>query len=465
MGRRFILAGLAAGGLFSFSPASPIPAHPRPVPLLPGPITHVVIIDQENRSFDHTLARLCMLATAGNIQRDPCDGTDVGTLGSGKVIPLLQAADISHDLDHTVAGQQKAIDGGKMDGFSKLGGCGSRTNYQCYSSYDPSQIPNLAALATEYALSDRTFEFGSTPSWGGHLVLGSATLDGFTGDNPEQSTFTTQHGPAWGCDSFKDGLWWNGSAYVREPSCVPDQAGNGPYRTSPVPYVPTIFGRLDAAGLSWKIYGGGGGAGGGSSSLNGYGWTICPTFYECLGSTQRANLVPASNIIADAGSGALPAYSVVTPTSENSQHPPQSMAVGDNWIGQVVSAIQNGPNWNSTAIFITYDDCGCYYDHVNPLQFDSTWGVRVPMVIVSPYAKPGYTDSTPASFLSMLAFTEHTFGLTPLTSDDANAYDFSGSFNFTAKFPRPPLEVVTTRIPRWEVRWLARHPMDPSDPT
>src|SRR5207244_13025247 len=113
------------------------------------------------------------------------------------------------------------------------------------------------------------------------------------------------------------------------------------------------------------------------------------TFYECLGSTQRANLVPASNVITDAANGTLPAYSVVTPTSEISQHPPQSMAVGDNWIGQVVSAIQNGPNWSSTVVFITYDDCGCYYDHVNPLQYAANWGVRVPMVIVSPYAKPG----------------------------------------------------------------------------
>ena len=84
------------------------------------------------------------------------------------------------------------------------------------------------------------------------------------------------------------------------------------------------------------------------------------------------------------------------------------MLQGDNWIGSVVSAIQHGVQWRSTAIFITYDDCGCFYDHAAP---PSGWGVRVPMVIVSPWAKPGHNDPRRASFSSMLAFTEHIFGL------------------------------------------------------
>ena len=105
------------------------------------------------------------------------------------------------------------------------------------------------------------------------------------------------------------------------------------------------------------------------------------------------------------------------------------MALGDNWIGSVVSAIENGPDWNSTAIFITYDDCGCFYDHVAPPV--NGWGIREPMVIVSPYAKPGYTDTTHTTFSGILAYTEHIFGLSPLGENDAQAYDFHNAFNYS----------------------------------
>jgi phospholipase C len=429
------------------------------------PIHHVVIVFQENRSFDEVLGRLCLAAKAKKISRDPCDGASKGTLSDGTVIPLSPATDIVNDISPSVVGQQKAIDGGKMDGFSLTSGCTAETNppYACYSSYEPSQIPNLAALATAFTLSDRTFEFRSTPSWAGHMVLGSATLDGFEGRNPTRSTFTKKIGPGSGCDSFRDSPWWNGKQYVLVPSCVPDRAGEGPYRRSPVRYVPTIFGRLDSVGLSWKIYGGGGGTDT-ALGMSGYGFTICPTFYECQGSAQRANLVPASNVLTDAANGNLPAYSVVTPTYQNSQHPPQSMAVGDNWIGKVVTAVETGPNWNSTAIFIVYDDCGCFYDHVNPLRYNRNWGVRVPMVIVSPYARAGYTDSTPATFMSLLAFTEHTFQLTPLNAEDRRAYDFARSFNYR-QAPLPPVKMVTTAISAGELAWLARQPQDEDEPT
>jgi phospholipase C len=137
------------------------------------------------------------------------------------------------------------------------------------------------------------------------------------------------------------------------------------------------------------------------------------------------------------------------------------MTVGDNWIGQVVGAIMNGPQWGSTAIFITWDDCGCFYDHVAP---PPGLGIREPMVIVSPYAKPGFTDSNTASFASMLAFTEHTFGLPPLGIADATAYDYSASFDF-GKAPLPPITLSRHKLPPGVERWLKTHPPDPNDPT
>src|SRR5439155_18012772 len=147
--------------------------------------------------------------------------------------PLSEATDVVSNVTHNVVNPTTAIDNGAMDGFDLIGGCGASTDYACYSAFDPAQIPNLAALAERYVISDRTFEFATTPSWAGHMVLATPTLDGFLGNNPKPSGQATQRGPGWGCDSYKDEAWWNGSSYVLEPSCVPNRQGNGPYRPSP----------------------------------------------------------------------------------------------------------------------------------------------------------------------------------------------------------------------------------------
>src|SRR5581483_11594178 len=174
---------------------------------LDTPIRHVVIVFQENHTFDDVLGKFC--ATAGS-SRDACDGATTGRLHTGQTIALAQEPDLVPGVAHSIAAQQQAINAGQMNGFDQIGGCGRRTNYACYAQFDPSQIPNLAALAQSFALSDRTFEFATTPSWGGHLVLAAATLDGFDGDNPQVSDFTDKPGPGWGCDSHKDAMWWNG---------------------------------------------------------------------------------------------------------------------------------------------------------------------------------------------------------------------------------------------------------------
>jgi phospholipase C len=115
----------------------------------------------------------------------------------------------------------------------------------------------------------------------------------------------------------------------------------------------------------------------------------------------------------------------------------------------------NGPQWNSTTIFIAYDDCGCFYDEVAP---PDGFGIRTPMVIVSPYAKAGFTDNNIASTSSMLAFIEHTYRLPPLGAGDQNAYDFAHSFDFTQS-PLPPVTMTRTALPRAERKWLAEQPI------
>ncbi len=419
------------------------------------PIRHVVLIVEENHSFDNVLGRFCARVASGSIRRPglamSCSGATSGTIADGRTIRLSTARDLVPVVDHTVQAQLAAIDGGSMDGFARISGCARKglLPYACYTQFAPRQIPNITKLASNFAISDRTFEFRSTPSWVGHMMLASASTDGFTGDNPTVSHAAS--GPGWGCDSGRDAHWWNGVQVVDVPACVPNRFGDGPYRPSPVQYVPTIFDRLDRAGLSWRIYGG---IDDPSQPGSGYGWSICPTFFECLGSQQRANLVPARRILDDARGGSLPAYAIVTPGATDSQHNSFSMAVGDNWVGDVVDAIEHGPDWSSTAIFLTWDDCGCFYDHVAPPS--PGLGIRVPMVVISPYANPGFTDSHVASLLSVLAFVERTFGLRPLNSADASAYAYGNAFDF-AQAPLPPVEMTHTAVPASELTYIASH--------
>jgi phospholipase C len=115
------------------------------------------------------------------------------------------------------------------------------------------------------------------------------------------------------------------------------------------------------------------------------------------------------------------------------------MTACDNYIGQLVQAVENSPDWSSTAVFITFDDFGGFYDQVPP-GTDPDFvqqGPRSPLIIVSPYAKAGYTDTTRTTFAGILAYTEHTFGLGALGPNDNYAYAFSNAFNYSQVPPKP----------------------------
>jgi phospholipase C len=436
------------------------------------PIKHVVVIFQENHSFDNVFGAYRAEVSTRAIVRagldQPCDGSTKAITIPGA--PLLTTMpDIVPQVDHTTTGQAKAIDSGKMDGWLKLSGCQLK---QWLAVYRTSQSPNLVTLANRFAMSDRTFESSAAPSWEGHLEIVAATKDGFTGSNP---FYVSGHGVppvgiGWGCDSNKvDGY---GPALTLVPSCIPDFSlpkrsflYGGAFRSTPVAHVPTILDRLDAAGATWKLYAGDGPITSANKDPSGYIWDICPSFAGCLYTRQARNFVANSRVLADATAGTLPTFSVVTPNGNQSQHNGNSWTAGDNWIGKVVSAIENGPDWSSTAIFITWDDCGCFYDHVNPLRFDPSWGLRVPTVIVGPYARAGFTDSTPTTFSGILAYAEHTFGLAPLNSSDGTAYGFANSFNYSQAPIKTPVQMIQMPLPIASVRWIRRHPDPGTDPT
>lgn len=378
-----------------------------------GPIKHVVIIYEENHSFDNLLGALC-------VQLSRCAGTTTGKVqnASGVTISFTMpsAPDLVPAVGHSPGDQVIAVNNGAMNGWAGLSGCSARKHYACVTQYEPSQIPNVAALAQAYVISDRTFEPAPSASWGSHLELAASTLDGFLGDNPSVST----GGAGWGCNSDLTTAWraTPASAVQQVPSCIPKADGSGAFEPTPVQWVPTIMDRLTSAGLSWRIYAS-------PAGQSGYGWAICPSFADCLDSSQVNQDVPNTQFATDAAAGKLPAFSILTPTAANSEHNTRSMTVGDNWVGAQVAAVMKGSDWASSAVFLVWDDCGCFYDHIPPPAGE---GIRVPVVIVSPYALSAADDPTPATLDSLLAFTEHVFGLHPLNSTDAGAYDYANSF-------------------------------------
>jgi phospholipase C len=457
------LFGLAAAGSAGAQPS--VPAHSAVTSIRYGaqtavtahrkqtsPIKHIVVLYLENHSFDNLLGFWC----DQNPSRCPDGGMPSSVkLSNGVMITPRNEPDKVPDISHTVASQQAAIDGGKMDGWQNVMGCQATNNYICVGGYQPSQVPNMVTLANDFAISDHTFSMANSPSWGGHLYSVMGSLDGFTGDNPVKAKGVTA-GPGWGCNSDKVTPWHTPTGPLENvPSCVPDfnigLPNGGAFRPTPVSNAPTIMDLLSQAGLSWKIYGQPSPVSGGGVA-NGYIWDICPSIAECLDTSQFSNNVPSASFVNTAKAGNLPAFAVVTPGGKDaafSEHNGFSMTAGDDWLGRVASAVMNGPEWNSTALFITWDDCGCFYDQVTPgTNPDGTpQGPRSPLIIVSPFARPGFTDTTATSFAGILHFAESNFGLQSLGPNDASAYAFANAFNFGQK-PLKPARMIYRKWPK-----------------
>jgi phospholipase C len=449
MMRRALLAGIAVGGALLLALTPIARANERH-----GRIRHVVVIYQENHSFDNVFGPYC-------VRTARCNGTVTGKLPGGTPIRLRKATDLVPDVGHTGEAQTRAINGGKMDGWTTgINGCAEGQGYNCLTQFKPSQIPNLSRLARHFAMSDRTFYMDNVSTWGAHLELVAGTLDGFVADQVPGGTPTSIENAGWGCDSQKDTIWRANPAaqIIHVPACVPDYSLDperypygGAYRPTPVQHVPTLMDLLDRAGRSWRLYSAT------APGKDGYGLAICPTFAGCLYTPQQQNLVQHRDVLKDARHGRLPNFSIVLPTWRTSQHNEQSMAVGDNWIGKVVETIEESPDWRSTAILISYDDCGCFYDHVPP---PPDLGIRTPMVIVSPWVKRGYVDSRTTSIASVMAFAERVFDLPSLTEEDAAAYSYRRAFDFHQR-PLRPVPMTKTRIPTAKRERLLRQGRPP----
>ncbi len=188
---------------------------------------------------------------------------------------------------------------------------------------------------------------------------------------------------------------------------------------------------LDDAGVTWRYYQ--------NSSGSGI-WNAVDAIYSIWSNPAEmaANVIsPSSQVLTDIGNGQLADVTWVTPSSNASDHPLTTDGSGPSWVGSVVNAIGDSQYWNNTAIFITWDDWGGWYDHVTPTVYNSyELSFRVPLVVVSPYAKSQYVSHVQYEFGSILKFIEDTFGLPSLDTTDARANNLTDLFDFSHQHAR-----------------------------
>jgi len=386
------------------------------------PIQHVVIIIKENRSFDHMFGTF-----------PAANGATTGMAGS-KLITLGHAQLIQRDLPHGWSTSTDAIDHGKMDGFYRYA-----KNDAAYVQFYQTDIPNYWLYAQNFVLADNFFSSMYGGSFPHHLYYTAADSDDIA-DNPVGD----RHRPAhWGCDSTP-------GTYV--PTRDPSSGMKGP-NIFPCVDIPTLPDELNAAGQSWRYYTA-------TATQYGYVWSVLDAINHIRNGNQwDTNVVPVDNFESDVQSH-LAAVTWITPPGGESDHPDPnvSMCVGEGWSVRVINAIMNSPFWNSTAIFLTWDDFGGFYDHVPPPTVDYFGlGIRVPLLAISPYVKAGTVQHGLSSVASILHFAERIFDLPPITRRDQTANNLMDMFDFNQQ-PLAPLILTPRKCPQ-----VKRLPVGPED--
>lgn len=393
-----------------------------------GPVKHIVFFIKENRTFDNYFGTY-----------PGANGARTARDSAGNIVPLQHEADSIPDLDHSSGAARMAYDNGKMDKFDLIktwsnqkqdGITPSSTTPYANNSLTQmyqSDIPDYWAYARNFVLGDNMFSSLMGPSFPNHLYTIAAQSGGAV-NNPRSdknigTLFNATKG--WGCDI--------------SGQQVKVQAANGSSSLQDACFnFQTLADELDAKGYSWRYYAP-------PSGSSGYIWSTYDAIRHIRYGPDWQFVVPTQQFMTDASSGKLPAVSWVVTPGQYSEHAPASVCVGENWTVQMLNALMQGPAWSSTAVFLTWDDFGGFYDHVPPQQIDSYGlGFRVPLIVISPFAKKGYIDHTQYEFSSMLRFAEDELGLAPLTNRDRMANDMMGAFNFKQS-PRQPLVLQQRR--------------------
>jgi len=434
-------------------------------------LQHIVIIFQENRTPDN-------LFHDQNLINAGADIASSGVNSSGQTIPLTPTSlGIGYDLSHAHSAFLDMYDGGKMDGTDKIPvSCGANTtgcpplNAQ-FLYVNPSDAQPYFSMAEQYTFGDRMFQTNQGPSFPAHQFL----ISGTSAPTATSTSFIAENaagikdaGSNTGCTSPPTEF-----VYTIDP--------NGIESTTMYPCAdhPTLTDELDTAGVSWKYY----------TPSAGSLWTspnaiqhICgpnaapPNATACVGSewTNHVVLYTSQNpapMLNDISSGQLPAVSWIIPAGQNSDHAGSTATTGGpSWVASIVNAVGNSPYWANTAIIITWDDWGGWYDHVPPpkvINDGTSWGsgyvygFRVPLIVISPYAKAAHISHVNHDFGSILNLIEETFGLQSLGYADAHADDLADCFNFN----QAPLVFTTINAPMNAEHFLhdKTPPTDPDD--
>jgi phospholipase C len=424
----------------------PVTTHPTASPA--APIAHVVILLQENRSFDNLFAGF---PGADTTMQGKCTlGPGCGKAGQEiplKIVklksgPVNRGTDIGHSHHNfEVECDRNASNVCQMDGFNLNGygqsGEGSPAGIYPYAYVDRQETAPYWNLARRYTLADKMFSTDTASSFIAHqqLIAGTARWD-------DNASLTDQPNVTpWGCDAPGKHSGRNQIAFT--PLLYRDGRVN---RLGPFPCFSqyrTIADLLDAGKVSYNYYvdeipnpvGDFSGA-----VWNGFDaikdFRYGPDWHEHISR-------PNTNIFSDLRNAKLAAVSWVIPTLYDSDHPASGCNGGPLWVTKVLNAVGTSKYWNSTAVIIAWDDWGGWYDNVPPPQVNYTsLGFRIPMIIVSPYARPHHISHTQYDYGSVLRFIEQTFGLGTLGATDASANSIGDAFDFRQKplaFKRAPL--------------------------
>jgi phospholipase C len=429
----------------------------------PGTIRHVIYLIKENRTFDNYFGKFGMGS----------EGATTGVDCAGATVQLGAADDKNFgcDIDHSWQGAHSAYDCTKMDCFDKLGtsgahcvlGTGPLANHSM-TQFSGTDIPNYWAYAKHFALGDHMFSSLMGPSYPNHLYTVAAQSGGAqTGqsgaiNNPDKGTDTLDT-EGWGCDVTGQ----NVQTLPYGPAVCPAPTNYGTH-SSCWTTITSLPDEIESAGLDWRYYAPGAGA-------SGYIWSILNAIDSIRNDPARwAKVVPFNQFYTDLTSNGLKAVSWIVLSGDCSEHPPSSVCQGENQTVLLANALMNSPYWCTSALFVTWDDFGGFYDHVVPPNNSTTQnadvfgpGFRVPLLVISPYARAGFVDKTHYEFSSLLKFAEITFGLAPLTKRDRNAHDMLNAFDFTVENPRLVLG-MNPKCPTLTTCSTAELPEDDVDP-
>jgi phospholipase C len=381
-----------------------------PAPVVAGtapttPIRHVVVLLQENHSFDNYFGTY---PGADGLPAGACLPRSFRKAGLGCAKPSHVGGRAVLGLGTDPALFAAQLHGGKMDGFVaayRVGrGLGGLPNPLGY--YDARDIPYIWNLAGQYVLFDRFFSSARGGSVWNHLFAISAAPG-------------------------------NPGADMLPPAGYPDTT--------------TIFDRLQQAGIPWRFYVkdydpantiADPRRDARTSQLLQVPLLAMPRFVRSA--QLKRNIVDMRGFFHDAQAGTLPAVSYIAPAGLG-EHPPNALVGGQTFVRSIVNELMRSPEWKSTAFILAYDSWGGWYDHVRPPSVDRYgYGFRVPALLVSPYARRGAIDHTTLDFTSILRFIEDNWRLAPLTRRDADAQSIASAFDFSAR-PRPPQFVSMAR--------------------